>query len=85
MEEIILNARYGYKHKLNHIKDNLWALQLDPNSCGTFRLIGFEGQNQIGNLVYAIDPEGGPFLVVGDKIKNYTIKSISCNGIFELV
>ncbi len=85
MESIILKARYGYKHKLNHIKDNLWVFDPDPKSYGTYRVIGFEGQDKIGNLVYALDPDGGPFMAVGNKIENYTIKSITRNGIFELV
>lgn len=85
MESIVLNARYGYKHKLNHVKDNLWTFESDPKSSGTFRIIGFDGEDKIGNLVYAFDPEGGPFMTVGDKIDDYTIKSITCNGIFELV
>lgn len=84
MEEIILNARYGLKHKLVHIKDNLWDLQADPKSAGYFRIIGFAGEHEIGNMVYAIDPEGGPFLYVGDTIEGKTIKSITRNGILEL-
>jgi hypothetical protein len=85
MKTIQLNARYGYIHSLNHIGNDLWIFQSDPKSYGTYRVIGFEGEHEIGNYVYALDPEGGPFLSVGDKIKDYTIKSITQNGIFELI
>ena len=83
MEIIELQARYGYKHTLTHLKDNLWKFDPDPKSCGTFRIIGFDGQ-PIGSSVYAFDPEGGPFMSVGSTINNKIIKSISSNGIFEL-
>ena len=79
MEKIELKARYGYTHSLNHLKDNLWVFQPDPKSTGIYRIIG-----ELGNI-QALDPEGGPFLSVGDKIGNYTIKSITQNGIFELI
>lgn len=84
METIKLNARYGYKHTLNHITKNLWQLNFDPKSTGTYRLIGFDGENTIGNLVYAIDPEGGPFIAVGSEIDDKIVKSITINGIIEL-
>lgn len=79
MEEIIkIPARYGYVHTLTHISENLWSLDPDPRSSGYFRIIG-----DIGN-VKAIDPDGGPFLSVGDKIEGKTIKSITMNGLLEL-
>ena len=84
METIKLQARYGYNHTLTHVKDNLWILNPDERSGSYFRLIGFEGESHIGNLVYAIDPDGGPFLAVGDKIEGKTIKSITRNGFIEL-
>ena len=80
-DTIILPARYGYKHTLEHIKDNLWAFQPDPNSTGTYRII-YDNENT--NNLHALDPEGGPFMYVGAKIDGYTIKSISRDGIFEL-
>lgn len=85
MEEILLPARYGLTHKLKYVGGNLWIIEFDKNSTGTYRLIGFDGEHRIGNLVYALDPEGGPFLTVGDKVSDYVIKSISNNGIFELI
>lgn len=85
MEDIILNARYGYIHKLKYLSDNNWIIDFDPNSSGTYRVIGFEGESKIGNFVHALDPEGGPLLSVDSKINGYTIKSITHNGIFELV
>lgn len=80
METIKIPARYGYTHILEHIADNLWLFKSDPKSAGYVRLIG-----DYPNNIKAFDPDGGPFLSVGDKIKDYTIKSITHNGIFELV
>jgi len=77
-KDIILNARYGYKHCLKYIQDNLWSLNPDPRSSGYFRIIGNPGD------IHAIDPDGGPFLSVGDQIENYHIKSITINGLLEL-
>lgn len=82
--EIILNARYGYKHKLKHIGGTYWQFESDPKSSGTFRVIGFEGEYQIGIKCSAFDPEGGPYMSVGDTIEGKTIKSIRSNGVFEL-
>lgn len=84
MKTIELPARYSYKHTLNHISENLWLLKVDPKSTGTYRVIGFDGENKIGNLVYAIDPEGGPFIAVGSEIEGKIVKSITINGIIEL-
>jgi len=84
MDRIELPARYGYKHCLKLIGNNLWVIEFDPKSTGTYRLIGFDGENQIRAHVYALDPEGGPFLTVGTKVGDKTIKSITCYGVFEL-
>lgn len=80
METIKLPARYGYLHTLEHIGNDLWQFVPDLRSAGTYRLIG-----DYPNNIKALDPEGGPFMSVGDKIENYTIKSISAGGIFELI
>lgn len=80
METIRLKGRYGYTHVLTHLNGNLWQFQCDPKSTGTYRIIGTPPSD-----IKAFDPEGGPFLSVEDKIGNYTIKSISDNGIFELI
>jgi hypothetical protein len=80
MKEIILNARYGYKHALEYIADNLWQLKLDPKALQTWRVIG-----NYPNDIKAIDPDGGPFLSVGSKINEYTIKSIMPQGVLELI
>lgn len=84
METIELPARYGYNHKLEHVKDDLYVLKLDPKSCGTYRVIGFENESKIGNLVSAIDPEGGPYIYVGMNIGGRIVKSITINGLIEL-
>jgi hypothetical protein len=83
--EILLPARYGMTHKLVYDKDNLWHIEFDKNAYGTYRCIGFEGESHIKDSIYALDPEGGPYLSVGDNIKGYIIKSIKSNGIFELI
>ena len=80
METIKLPARYGYLHTLEYIGNNLWQFVPDLRSAGTYRLIGEYPDN-----IKALDPEGGPFMSIGDKIEDYTIKSIHKNGIFELV
>lgn len=82
---IYLPARYGLKHMLKPLGNNLWQIEFDKKSTGTYRLIGFEGEHGVGNNVSALDPEGGPFLSVGSTINGYTIKSIMSNGIFELI
>ena len=78
MEDIILNIRYGYKHWLKHVQDSLWSLECDPKASGYFRIIGDL------NDIQAIDPDGGPFLSLGDRIGDYHIKSITANGLIEL-
>ena len=78
MEVIKLHARYGYTHTLTHISENLWQFNADPKASGYYRIIGAI------NDIKAFDPEGGPFLSVGDKIENKTIKSITSYGVFEL-
>ena len=78
--KIKLSARYGYVHTLEHISDNLWQFKSDPKSTGTCRYIG-----QYPNDIKAFDPDGGPFMSVGSTINDYTIKSITTEGIFELV
>jgi hypothetical protein len=85
MEEILLPARYQMTHKLVHQGGDLWTIEFDKKAYGNYRLIGFEGEHGVGGSVYALDPEGGPFLHVGQTIEGYTIKSITSNGIFELI
>lgn len=85
MDKVInLGGRYGYNHKLKHIEGNYWQFEADPKSCGTYRVIGFEGEYQIGIKCEAFDPEGGPYMSVGDTIGGKTIKSIHSDGVFEL-
>ncbi len=84
MEEIIkLSARYGLVHQLRHIDGKLYQLEFDKKSTGTYRLIGKEGEQQIGYSVHAIDPEGGPFISIGSKINGFTVKSITATGVIE--
>jgi len=81
--KIKLLNRYGNNNYLEQIAGNCWKLVLDENNNYT-RLIGFEGENKIGSKVYAIDPEGGPFIFVGLQIDNYTVETIMSNGIIWL-
>lgn len=84
MTEIInLPARYGYIHRLVKIGDKKYRLEFDKKSTGTYRCIGFEGQSPMAEFIYAIDPEGGPFLVVGTEIEGNIIKSITSDGLIE--
>lgn len=85
MEEIKLPARYGLCHKLKKVGNTLWEIELDPKSTGTYRLIGLDGEHKIGTYVHALDPEGGPFMAVGSEIEDYVIKSITAQGLFELI
>ena len=86
MNKVIkLPARYGNVHTLQHINGNLWQFRPDPKSAGHYRCIGFEGQHEIGPNIKAFDPDGGPFMSVGGKIEDYTIKSITTSGVFELI
>jgi hypothetical protein len=87
MENVIkLQARYGWKHKLEQISGDCWKLVLDPKGPQSYRCIGFEHTDfkQTPCKIYAIDPDGGPFLSVGSTIENYTIDSIMSNGIIWL-
>lgn len=84
-EVIKLPARYGYIHTLEHLSGNLWQFHCDPKSSGTYRLIGFEHEPQIGQYVSAFDPEGGPFMGVDSELEGYIIKTIQRNGVFELI
>lgn len=66
MKDIELTSRYGEKHLLKHINNNLYT----PYNFNTYlRIIG-------DNPIKAIDFDGGPFLLVGSKIENKIIKSI---------
>lgn len=80
MEKIVLYSRYDYIHTLEHIGNNLWKLKCDPNSPQIVRFIG-----DYPNNIKAIDPDGGPFLSVGSKVNEYTIKSIMPQGVLELI
>ena len=66
MKDIELTNRYGEKHLLKHIDGSLYT----PYNYNSYiRIIG-------DNPIKSIDFDGGPFLSVGSKIENKTIKSI---------
>lgn len=62
MKEIILNARYGLKHTLNKVDDKVYKLNIDPKGGQSFRMGKVDGKHHF------IDPDGGPFMVEGEKI-----------------
>lgn len=78
-KDIILPARYGYQHKLKYLSGNLWVLEPDSKSSGMYRIIGSPDD------IHAIDPDGGPFISIDTNIEGKTVKSITINGIIELV
>lgn len=82
MKKIELKARYGLIHHLEHIAGDCWQLKCDPKSTGTYRCIWAPGEYAtMAQKLKAIDPEGGPFMSVGDKIEDYTITDIMSNGV----
>lgn len=73
METIILTSRYNDKYKLLKVEDKKY--KVDP-SMGSFRAGLIPNDS---NHYSFIDPSGGPFLAVGDKVpeaNNAIIKSI---------
>lgn len=87
MEDIIkLPARYGYCHTLEKMSNGKYQFVADPKSYGTYRILGFDGESHIEQYVSALDPDGGPFMTVDSVINDkYIIKSITRDGIFDLV
>lgn len=87
MEDVIkLPARYGYCHTLEKMSNGKYQFIPDPKSYETYTILGFDGEHKIGQYVSALDPEGGPFMTVDSVINNkYVIKSITRDGIFDLV
>lgn len=73
METIILTSRYNDKYKLHKVEDKKY--KVDP-SMSSFRA-GLISNDS--NHYSFIDPSGGPFLAVGDKVpeaNNAIIESI---------
>ena len=73
MKTIKLPNRYGLSILLEHIKDNDWKLKIPSKN--PYRIIGNKGNIQ------AVDPPGGPFIAVGDKIENKIVVNISDDGL----
>lgn len=73
MKTIKLPNRYGLSILLEYIKDNDWKLKIPPKN--PYRIIG-DNDN-----IRAIDPPGGPFIAVGDKIENKIVVNISNDGL----
>lgn len=73
METIILTSRYNDKYKLHKVEDKKY--KIDP-SIGSFRAGLIPNDS---NHYSFIDPSGGPFLAIGDKVpeaNNAIIESI---------
>ena len=68
VKEIILRNRYPENKVLLRKTGVDWTLE--SNAYYHRCIINDDGS------LYAVDPEGGPFLAVDGKIQNYTIKSI---------
>lgn len=72
MDEVIyLTSRYNDTHRLERIGESdshLFSLKTEFS----YR-VGF---NEDSTEYIFVDPAGGPFLTVGSKVDNYTIKSI---------
>ena len=73
MKTIKLPNRYGLSILLEYIKDNDWKLKIPPKN--PYRIIG-DNVN-----IRAVDPPGGPFIAVGDKIENKIVVNISNDGL----
>lgn len=73
MKTIKLPNRYGLSILLEYIKDNDWKLKIPPKN--PYRIIG-DNDN-----IRAVDPPGGPFIAVGDKIENKIVVNISNDGL----
>lgn len=89
MEKIKLFNRDGanlWLEKLSDLEDKIsrWKLKVDKKHeyCLQFmRIIGNDP-----NHIEAVDPSGGPFISIGDKLENgkYTIVTIINSLIFDL-
>lgn len=67
MKNIELKSRYGDIHILKHLEGNMYS-PICKN--GYMRIIGKDP-------IHAIDFDGGPYLAVGDTVKEKKIKSIN--------
>lgn len=70
MKDIELKSRYGDIHILKHLEGNMYS-PVCKN--GYMRIIGKDP-------IHAIDFDGGPYLAVGDTVKEKKIKSIDIVG-----
>ena len=75
-----IKARYGIKHKLEHIGRNKFRLDLDDNAGALIRC----GGTNRDDLEF-VDPHGGPFISKNmylEEIKRYIVNiSINKDGI----
>lgn len=77
-EKIKLNSRYNdVSNYLEKLDNGNWVLR---SSLDHIRM----GLNN-DNSIYFIDPPGGPFLTVGSKVGDKTIKEFINKGIVEIV
>lgn len=70
MKDIKLKSRYGDIHILKHLEGNTYS-PICKN--GYIRIIGKDP-------IHAIDFDGGPYLAVGNIVKEKKIKSIDMIG-----
>lgn len=88
MKEIKLPNRDGADLKLVNTKDNIWKFEVDSEHefvLTYLRIIGkeFASNMEDPNNWEALDPSGGPFLSIGDKLDDLTIKGFTKD--FELI
>lgn len=67
MKDIIIRGRYNTKHLLKYVENNLYTLE----NCMYYRTI----INKDGSI-FAVDPDDGPFMQVGDNLSNFTEDAI---------
>ena len=77
-EEYVLYNRFNKLIKLEKVNDALYKLVGDLS----FATVTYNSDNE---SIYAIDPEGGPFLCIGSKWNNFVIRSITDVGNTVLV
>lgn len=79
MKEIILKSRDNIDNRLIQINEKSLKFKLKTDY--NYR-IGFKDNAMtIGAF---IDPAGGPFISIGDKLEGYTVKAIYNDGTIEL-
>lgn len=75
--EIKLNSRYGFDNKLVQLEEGSLKFKLKTDY--NYR-VGFKDNPEECSF---IDPNGGPFIEIGNEIEGHKVKAIYSNGIVE--